>query len=390
MIEKVKKFYDDYHNFVLILVIGFFIYSCNQSIGTTLPKYANYLGASASWIGAISGSYGMSALLLRPISGQIVDNYNKKKLLTISFSIIFCSALGLIFANKVYQLFLLRCLNGIGWGIGSTLCMTIACSSVPAEKVNSAIGIYSIAQSTAQAVCPAISLFIANNYGYSKIYILSLVLVGIVLVLSLVIDLEFPEPEKRKIDYSFKGLVTKENLLPVSILFCNGLGRASITAFLVIFAESIGLMSVGFYFTIQSVMILVCKPVLSALSDRVGTNKVLIPCEILQIVGLLLIALTKNIFMVLVAAVCMGVGTSGSQPLLIGLCVKSVSKQNYGKASNSTYLAEDVANFLGSNICGIVDELFGHRIMFAICTVPIIVALGLYVKLLKNRIKIFG
>ena len=109
-----------------IFIIAFLIYFSNNMLAQTLPKYAYDLGASAQLIGVLAGAFAVCALLLRPVSGQLVDNENRLLLLRLTIGIILAAVTGLVFSQKVWLLILFRGLNGLGWGIGSTLCMPIA------------------------------------------------------------------------------------------------------------------------------------------------------------------------------------------------------------------------------------------------------------------------
>lgn len=383
MIKKLRI----YKNFTLILIVSFFVYGCNQMISTTLPQYAMVMGAQAALIGSVSGSFGMAALLIRPFSGQLVDNTDKQHLLSFCLSLILLSTIGLILADQIILLILFRCVNGLGWGIGSTLCMTIACGSVPEDKINSAIGLYSISQSIMQALGPSFALYLVNLYGYSMLYFCSFVFVLIALILSFIMKFEFHVPASKKLALKWDQMISRKALLPTFLLFCNGIARASITSFLVIFASSLSITNVGFYFTIQAALILICKPLLSTLADRYGTPHVLIPCELLQILSLFCLSQTQGSGMIALSAVLMGIGTSGSQPLLVGLCVKTAPPEEYGKASNTSYLGEDLAGFFGSNLCGIIVRCYGYRMMYLLFTLPVFVSLLLYIATLLNTAK---
>ena len=109
-----------------VFFIAFLIYFSNNMLAQTLPKYAYDLGASSQLIGVLAGAFAVCALLMRPISGQLVDNENRLFLLRVTIGIILVAVTGLVFSHEVWLFILFRGLNGIGWGIGSVLCMTLA------------------------------------------------------------------------------------------------------------------------------------------------------------------------------------------------------------------------------------------------------------------------
>ncbi len=384
---KLMNLINKYKTFAMIFVIAFFVYCSNQMINTTISKFAHYMGASASMIGMVSGSFAMMALVMRPFSGQAVDNLNKKYLLTGALSVILVATIGLSFANEVYLLVVFRGLNGLGWGIGSTLCMTLATSSFPKERMTTGIGIYSLGQTMAQAIAPSIGLQIVAKTSFNSLYRYNVMLMVIAVTLSFFIKIDEPAKNTKGFKFSFDvtKMIAVSAIMPASMTLCNGLATSSISAFLVLYAESLGVGNVGFYFTIQAFTLLACRPIISMLADKFGTNKVLIPCEILQIVALITIYSAQGTFDFVLAALFMGIATSGTQPTLMGLCVNSVEPEKRGIASNTSYVGTDIGAFVGANLAGFIVSMVGYRYTFIIEIIPILLCLTVYMFYIKKH-----
>lgn len=357
--------------FIIIFIIAFFVYSSSQMLTTTLPKYASELGASAQAIGLLSGIYAMSALLMRPFSGQLVDNEKRLVLLRIVLATILVSVFGLTLAKSYWLLVALRGLNGFAWGVGSTLCMTIATNCFDTANMAFGIGIYGLGQTLAQTIAPSFGLAVSAKYGYNSLYRVNVAFMIICLIMTSF--MKFEEKANKKRDYSFniKNMFCIPAVLPASLTMCNSISRSSITAFLVIYAGYIDISHIGLFFTCQALAILLARPFMSRLCDKYGTLKVLLPCEACYVVALGLIATAHSLPMFLVAGVFMGIGASGEGPILMSESVKSVDQSMRGRASNTSYIGTDLGNFFGSNLAGYLVAFLGYSKMFGMAIIPI-------------------
>lgn len=380
-------FFKKYGAFTTIFIVSFLVYCSNQMVGATISKFADYMGATASLVGTVAGSFQMVALFIRPVSGQAVDNGNKKFLLSFSMFVILISTVGLLYSDSVFLLILFRGINGLGWGIGSTLLMTLATGFFPKERINTGIGIYSMGQTAAQAIAPSIALSIVALKGYNYLYRYNVILMIGAFILSLFVKVDTTKNKDYQYSFKIKDIVAKEAFMPATLQFCNQIANAAVTAFLVLFAESIGIVNVGFYFTLRAIVLFGCRPIISYMADRIGTNKILIPCEILQILSFVALVFASNEFYFIISAVLMGISISGTQPALMSLCLNSVPENLRGKASNTNYLVTDLGGFIGSNIAGVVAGLVGYRNLFAIFIIPCVLCLFIYLTYIKRYTK---
>lgn len=373
--------------FVVIMVIAFFNYNSSTMLSITLPKYANELGASAQAVGLLAGIFAMCALLMRPFSGQIVDNENKLVMLRVCLSVILVSLFGLTVSDKYWMLLVFRGLNGFAWGVGSTLMMTLASSCFSATNMATGIGIYGIGQTLARTVAPMFAFPFANRFGYNNLYYVNVALMTICLLLTFFLKIEYKPPQKRKYSIKLKDIVYFPAILPASVILCNSITKGSINAFLVIYALDIGIENIGIYFTIQAITVFAFRPLVSWLSDRFGTLKVLIPCELCIIVAMLVISSAHSILYFIVASILMGLALAGEQPILMAECVKYAPSEKRGSASNTSYIGVDVGVFIGSNIAGFLVAYAGYKKMFLGMSIPVAFATILYYMLVSKRRK---
>ena len=364
--------------FIAIFIIAFLVYFSNGMLSQTLPKYAYALGSTSQVIGLLSGIFATCALLMRPVSGQMVDNENKKLLLRVTIGIILVSVTGLTFSRQVWLLILFRGLNGLGWGIGSTLCMTIASSCFPKESLGMGIGIYGLGQTIAQAFSPMIALQVVQYYSFNFLYRFNVIICMIAFILTYFIKIEEPFRKERKYSVNIKEIVCFPAIPPAMMTLCNSIAQASITSFLVIFAESLSIMEIGIFFTVQACTVFIARPFIGKMTDKHGLLRVLIPCESSLVMGLIIIFFANSIWFFIIAAILIGTGTAGAQPALMSECMRRAPIDQRGRASNTSYIGTDIGVTVGSNLAGFVVTFVGYRNLYLLFTLPIIISTAVY------------
>jgi MFS family permease len=371
-----------------IFCIAFLIYFSNNMLAQTLPKYAYDLGASAQLIGVLAGAFAVCALMLRPVSGQLVDNENRLLLLRVTIGIILLSVTGLVFSKQVGLLILFRGINGLGWGIGSTLCMTIASGCFTKKNLGSGIGIYGLGQTIAQATAPMIGLNVSASYGYNFLYQFNVIICAVAFFLTYFVVIDSKRHQLHKYSLKLNAMIAPQAVPPAMMTMANAIAQSSITAFLVIYATRLQIAQIGIYFTVQAATVLCTRPLWGKLTDKYGSFRIILPCEMLIALGLFAIYQATELWQFLLAAILVGSGTAGDQPALMSECIRGVPSEERGRASNTNFLGIDLGWFIGGNFAGFVVSLVGYRDLYLIFILPIILATIFYVWMKKRQDKI--
>lgn len=365
--------------FLAILTIAFLNYSSSTMLSVSLPKFANEMGASAQAIGLLSGIFAMCALLMRPISGQVVDNENKVLILRICLSVMLISVFGLTLSTNYWMLIVFRGLNGLAWGIGSTLTLTLISNCFTSKNMATGIGIYGLGQTLAQTVAPLFALPFAERFGYNNLYYANVFLMILCITLTFFIKVDYRPPQVKKYSINIRNMIYFPALFPAALTLCNSITRSSLTAFLVIFAGTLDISNIALFFTAQAGTIFIFRPLVSKLADRHGTLKILVPCEVLGVAAMIMIAFSRTLPMFIIAGVIMGIAQAGQQPILMAECVKIADPSKRGSASNTSFLGVDIGMFIGSNIAGFLVAYFGYKSMFLLMALPSAIFTVIYV-----------
>ena len=368
----------NYQQFIIISIIAFVIYLSNQMVSTTISKYAHSMQATSQLIGLIGGMFGIVALFTRPFSGQVVDKKNNKVLMFICITLLLLSNICLVIAKNEVYLLLSRAINGFGWGFGSTLCMTTACNALTKEKMASGIAIYTLAQTLAQVLGPYLAVKIIELQSYKHLYYVTTVLMLISFILAFIFKTNMKEKKDAKYSLSIREMFAFDAMIPTLISVSNAMDNAAVTAFILLYADSLGIKNISYFFSLQAIAVLTCRPLISKLINDRNINYIIVVSEMIIIAGLVNLFFATSLIYFIVSAILLGIGRSGAQPAIVSLCVTLVPSDQRGKATNTNYAGHDIGQFIGANFAGFIAGTFGYKYIFLFITLPIIFALFIF------------
>jgi len=365
--------------FISIFIVNMALNFSQQMSNSQLSLYAKSLNSPANQIGSLMSMFAVTALIFRFVSGPAMNAYSRKKLLIMAMCCMLVAYLGFAFSpslsfitglETITWLKCFRLIQGIGNAFGNSCCLTIVSDALPKKQFTTGMGYYACAQVVSQAIGPSIGELLKNLFGFETTYILvSATMLVCILISIFAIKLAPRKPEKFRL--TIKNMIAKEALIPASITFLIALGFTSINSFLLVYAEERGITGASLFFTVYALCMLVTRPLIGKLTDRYGFVKVSIPAVLATSCSLVLIGVSSNLFMLLLAAAINSCGYGALQPALQSLCMKSVIPERRGSASSTNYIGMDSATIIGPSICGVIAAQLGYTpLMWAAMAVP--------------------
>jgi MFS family permease len=364
-----------------------------QMSNSLLSLYAKSMDAPADQIGQLMSMFAITALIFRFISGPAMNAYNRKKLVAMGMGFMAVAYLGFSWAPSLSEMLgveaitILKCFRlfqGIGNAFGSACCLTIVADTLPKEQFTTGMGYYGLAQVIAQAIGPTVGVFLRDLFGYRVTYVIFFFVMCVGIFAATRVKLA---PRKR-IPFNLKlsNMIAKEALVPSIVTLLIAMGFTSINSFLLVYAEERGIVGGSLFFTVYAVTMLVTRPLVGKLTDRFGFVKVCVPAILMTACSLLLIGMSTNLFMLLVAAFVNAFGYGAVQPMLQALAMKSVPSERRGSASSTNSICMDIATIIGPTVCGWVASVFGYtQVMWAVMTIPVLAG-ALFVLLSRKSI----
>lgn len=368
--------------FLLVCAVAFIANIAQFMMVALIPLLAAELGATAVLVGVVSGAFAVTALASRFFVGATTARFPKRPLLVLAFVLIAASFVLYAVAPNVTVVLVGRLLHGVGMGFLAPVTLAMVADAVPKQRIASGVGIFSLGQAAAMAIGPALGLALLGATSYVTTF---LVCAG-ALAVSAAVTLWIPK-ERSFVPGPFRisrdSIIAREALVPAIVMFFLASGFAAINAFVVLYGQALGIASVGLFFTVYAVTMLSARPFTGRLADRFGAKRVVLPSMVSFLVAFVLLAVSHDLVLLLVAAVLAGLGYGVCQPLVQGMSLAAVEPSRRAVAGSTNYFGVDLAYLLTPIAAGAVVSggtaafgvAGGYALMFATMTVPVVLAI---------------
>lgn len=368
-------------SFILMLMINSLIFIGFTMMTPILPKYTISLGATMSIAGLVAGIFAITSITIRPFAGFATDRFNKKHLLIVSTIFLAISALGLKISYNISTLFLFRIIQGISFSISVTVINALSTSYMPKKRIGEGIGFMGLGYILATAISPNLGLEISTRFGFKYVFYLSCIIVMIAVALITMIPYNTPNKKNLNInnfqikinDFFAKELVIFA-IIACLFTFMNGV----IGSFLALLGDERHISNIGYYFTVNAIVILIIRPLSGKLLDNKGLSIIAFPAFIMAMAAALLLAISTSLWMILAVAILYGIGQSSLSPALQATCVKRLGPSRVGVATSTYFIGYDAGQGLGPIIGGTIAGKFGLTSVFYICGALLFAGIVIY------------
>lgn len=362
-------------DFIMITLANFFIFLGFQMLLPVLPVYATKLGGTDASAGLVVGVFTLSAVLMRPIAGRLLDQHGRRGVYLSGLVLFLISVIAYHWVPTVLLLLILRFIHGFGWGAASTASGTIATDIIPKSRLGEGMGFFGLTNSLSMALAPALGLSIMKWSGFDAVFIISATAVVIAILLAFPIKYHTPVSEASPQRSNF---FEKAALLPGVLILFVTMTYGSVVAFIALYADSRGVQNIGLFFTVYAIALMVSRPLFGRLADRKGYSAAIIPGMLGVLATMLILYFSASLSAFLAAAVIYGLGFGAVQPSLQAMAVRTVTPFRRGAANATFMVGFDLGIGLGSMIWGAVAELTGYQAIYLWAMVPAGIAILLY------------
>ncbi len=353
----------------------------------SMPLYIREMGGSNTQIGLATGIYSLSALLFRPLIGHLLDNYGRKPILVIGLIPWLAGVILLNFTSSVQLQLLIRLIQGIGFSVASTSCVTIATDLTPKSRLAEGIGYFGVTVTVTNAVGPLIGLFFIDHLSYKILFVAVIPLTILAMVLSLLIKTDVQKSDLGRKKFALKNLVSIEKgAVPASsMMVFASLSYGSIITFLAAFGFSRGIEDIQFFFIIFPCAVIFSRFFVGRISDRFSPLTVLIPAIFLSVISLVMIYSAHSVGVFAAAAVLYGIGYGSLLPILNALAVSSSPSEKRGAANATFYIALDLGIGGGSILLGYITNFFSFASIYLFAAGSVAFSLVLFLAINRSR-----
>lgn len=365
-------------NVILVLAASFFYLMSPMLINPIIAGFSTNIGVSGILAGVIAGGMNLTALVLRPLAGNLTDRISKYYITLAGGVFILVASLGYTFTTNIALIILFRIINGLGYTLCSVCMATWMAALLPADRIGSGMGIYGLASALGMAVGPAISVYLYQNYSYQSVFwVASGFSIIMLIVIQFVGNRGLPSKTKQQATAKKKFQLVQPKVVPVAaILMLFSLPYFATESYIVSYiAHRHFAVPAGMFFPVYAVILIIMRTVLRNAFDRVPFNKFIWLCLSLNLLGLIGLTDLRNWFMLLLGAF----GFAGGYGLMFSICqakaLTLVPESDQGLANSTFYIGVDLGMSGGPMIAGVITTLFSWAWLYPVMavTLPIIV-----------------
>jgi predicted MFS family arabinose efflux permease len=376
-------------NYCKVMAANFSLFFAFYVLTPLLPLYlSEHFGATKDVIGLVLSGYTITALLMRPFSGYMVDSFPRKTVLIASFTAFAVFFAGYLAASTLLLFTIVRTLHGGPFGALTVANSTVAIDVLPSSRRTEGIGYYGLSNNLAMAIAPTVGIFI---YRYTHSFELLFWIALIVAVAGLAVDASVRishQPSTVKHHASTMSLdrffLVRGWLLGLNMVafgFCFGV----LSNYLAIYSKEVmGITGgTGTYFMLCSVGLILSRLQggKALRQGRVTHNAA--TGMVISLVGYTLFILVPGMVSYYASALLIGLGNGHMWPAFQNMTISVAPNSQRGTANSTILVSWDVGMGLGILLGGIISELASYSAAF--WTVAAVNAAGVALFFLRTR-----
>ncbi|MBT2688694.1 MFS transporter [Bacillus sp. ISL-47] len=370
-------------DFVLILMSNFFIFLGFQMTLPTIPLFVEELGGNDQLIGIVVGIFTFSALLLRPYAGHALESKGRRFVYLLGLAIFVVSVGSFGFVNSLIFLFLLRVVQGFGWGFSTTASGTIATDLIPAKRRGEGMGYFGLSGNIALAFGPTLGLALTGIISFKLLFLFCALLGLAALLLSS--RIQYKQVEKQAVPMKRWDIYEEGALKPSLLLFFITVSFGGIASFLPIYSAQKGIGGIHWYFLLFAIALMISRTFAGRLYDQRGHQAVFIPGAVLILIAMILLAWLPNSNVMYSAAILYGLGFGSVQPALQAWSVKEAPANRRGMANATFFSFFDLGVGIGAIVFGQIAHLFGYSTIYLAAGGSVFISILLYIGILVTK-----
>ena len=378
----------------IFFVLFISIFSCTLGVGIIvpiLPIYAETLGATGFWLGAIFAGFSLSRTISMPLVGRFSDRMGRKRFISFGLLVYTFSSLGYIYANSALELIVVRIIQGFSSAMIIPIAMAFIADISPPEKEGSYMGIFTIALFLGFGCGPLLGGFTKDFISMEADF---LIMGGLCLLAFFMVLIYLPRSSSIQkstppMDIPFKTILQSRSIMGICFYrFASAFCRGSIITFLPLYAHNalqLNASQIGLVISSSILLTAVLQFPFGKLADKLNRRMLIILGSILYFSIVPLIPYTLNFIQILTLNIILGLFSALSLPAASALIV--VEGKHYGMGSTMAIfnVAMSVGLGIGPLASGVVLDIWGLSGVFYFCTILGFLGTGIVALLFSKR-----
>jgi MFS transporter, DHA1 family, multidrug resistance protein len=378
----------------IFAVLFFSIFSAVSGIGIIvpiLPVYANNLGATGVYIGAIFASFSLSRTFFLPIFGRLSDKYGRKPFITTGLFFYFIISIAFIFFETVNGIIIIRFLQGIASGMIMPVAQAYAGDITPKNKEGFVMGIFNMSMFFGLSIGPVLGGIISGRYGLNAAFICMglLVFIGFILSFFMLPKTKNEKMVDKKKLVSWKSLITDRDIAAIFIFrFTFTICLAIIIGFIPVFADtnlSLSSSYIGILVTTGIFVSGIIHVPMGYVADRFNKKILIITGGLIISGSVFFLANADSFKSMMIANTIFGLGAGISMPAVFAIAILKGSKtESMGTVIALLTVGHSLGMTIGPMMAGLFMDIFSLRYVFHAASAAMLIGTIAFLLLSSN------
>ena len=365
-IEKKERLWNS--NYLKVWCANFMIFFSFMLLTPLLPSYlSDTFGADKQTIGIVLSGYTLTALLIRALSGYIVDSFPRRTVLIISYAFFALLFAGYIVAGSLVLFAIVRTLHGAPFGATTVSNSTVAIDVLHPSRRAEGIGYYGLSNNIATAISPTVALLIFGAYkSYDLLFWVAFITALIGLASTASVKLRDREIVKNNQPLSLDRFILLKGWRQGAAMICYAFSYGVLATYIAIYGqEELGITGgTGLFFMLLALGLIMSRLVGGRkLREGKVTQNASIGIAV-SLVGYFIFAAVHNYWGYYGAALIIGLGNGHMFPAFQTMFINLAPNSQRGTANSTLLVSWDIGIGLGILIGGIVAEHISYHATF--------------------------
>lgn len=332
-----------------------------------IPLYVHTLGGSTFLAGLAMLAFAVPSFTVRPFVGRVADQWSAAGVLGIGLVGLAAGTLILLVPGLGF-VFIAMMARGLGWAGVNTGGYTTLAMVAPASRRGEAAGYFSSLLTGASVLFPALGLWLIEGpVGFQGAFLVATAfgLIGLPLALGLKKShRQTNDAPPAAANAGGSSFIDRGVLLAAGLNLCTSLVSPALMAFMPLYASSLGIANIGWFYVLSGITSIVIRPLLGKQSDAVGRGPAIAIGLGAQLIGLILIIVAEGIGLILAGGFFVTLGAALIGATTTALAMDLADPSFRGRAMATFSMSFQMGAGAGALISGALADLTGLRGMY--------------------------
>lgn len=378
-------------DFAILVGVSLGAFLACQGLNNGSPLYVEKLGGAVALAGGLITFFSASAAITRIFVGRLLDRHSCQFYIVLGAVLMFLGTAGAIVFPGLEAQFVLRSLQGMGFGCITTASAKGAAEVLPASRMGEGIGYFGLGQSLGLAIGPPTAVALSNLPYASALFVGFSFLTAVLMLLAGLsryekhadrlpessayrqraermaanggVDPQAQEVKKLPILQSLFVKTALHGAIP-TLFACAG--NALVINFTALYGTRLGVANPGLFFFCAAATMTAIRLAGGAFFDKVPPRILMIFPIVSGVISLAFLLLWPTQIGFLLGGAFFGFNMGIALPLLNTMCVKCTVPERWGSASSMFMLAQDIGVGVSAVAWGALIDAFGHSAAYLV------------------------